>query len=302
MFWLKGRARNASGVPVGRIPGRRSRLSLEILEARELPAAPVISYMSTEIVAGNLIVSGQVQDEVPAQVTIQISGSVGGSVTTDVAGRFVFVRPYSSLTAAVLAQASDLEGLLSGQLAVAIPPIIGDQAPFVTLSVSYGSQRTVTLFGTVYDEHPAGLTVALSGVIGNHNVTTDSNGNFTLTTQANSLGVVTAHTTDSAGHGSNTASVTLTSAPPVICGLIVEQVGENMFKISGTVSDESPGGLVVHLTSSVQQFQLNIVVNPDGSFCETVTIEDPNACGTIYAQVIDWWGLPSEIVDYEFNR
>jgi hypothetical protein len=277
-------------------------LSLEALEGRATPAGVNITSMSGQIIGSHVVVTGQVQDETPDQVTINLSGSVSGTVQADRSGAFEFISSTTDSSLNVSAQATDGQGLISPLFQIYVSPSIGNQAPYVTMSVSYGSQRSVTLSGTVYDESPAGLPVSIWGMVASQTVYTDSNGNFTLTAVASGLGDVCARATDVGGLLSNIAKVTLTSNAPRITDMVVSCQGQNTYVLTGRVIEESPGGLTFTLGGEVNAFRgQQVTVASDGTFSVTVTITDPTDRGQITAQVTDWWGLTSDVTSYLFS-
>jgi hypothetical protein len=132
----------------------------------------------------------------------------------------------------------------------------------ITLNVAYGAGRTVTLYGQVTTGNctpgltgsPLGPGVAGAGVAiwgaAKGSVSTDANGNFSLTTQASSLGEVDAATTDGQ---SNTAKVPLSAGPPLISGFAAWEEGStNYWDIVGHVTDGnfSAAGLSVAINGS----------------------------------------------------
>jgi hypothetical protein len=167
--------------------------------------------------------------------------------------------------------------------------------PSLTLSVIYNGRTSVTLSGTVTDPaaSPAGLTVTFTGVVAGTAVT-DSNGNFTLTTNAACLGVVDATTVDSLGNNSNTASVTLTAPAPVINDFTAVEGPGQIFTFSGTVTDQTPGGLSVGFGGIPALVGQSATTNGGGAFSLTVQLQDNGSDnGTAWAQTADWWGLIS---------
>jgi hypothetical protein len=298
MIGFLTRARRTS-----RTPANRALLCLESLEGRALPAAPTISSMTAQVIGSHVVVTGQVLDEAPAQVNVNLTGSVSGTVHPDSSGAFEYIGvsngfPFVLITAVAI----DEGGLISAAFGVSVAPNFDDQAPYITMSVTYGSQRTVTLEGTVYDETPAGIPVAISGVIANQTVYTNSEGHFSLTAVASGLGDVHGQATDIGGHQSNVAIVTLVNNAPQIVDMSVSCMGDNTYVLTGHVLDESPGGLTFTLGGDVDAFRGRLVtVNADGTFSISATITDPTDRGEITAQVTDWWGLTSNLATFMFS-
>src|SRR5262249_21123393 len=125
--------------------------------------------------------------------------------------------------------------------------ILTSAAPQITLAVSYGAaHHSVTLSGCVTDEDPGGRTVTFSGMV-NATVTTNADGTFSLTVDADGVGAVQATTADPWGQASNMAHVTLTNQAPVISDFeVIKQFG-GFWTVRGQVQDENPAGLTVRL-------------------------------------------------------
>jgi hypothetical protein len=288
--------------PSRSVPRRRARLSLESLESRVVPAAPTITSMSGRIIGSHVVITGQVQDEAPSHVNVNLTGSVSGTVHADSSGAFEYIGDSDGFLV-ITAIAVDEGGLNSGGFVISVAPNFADQPPYITMSVTYGSQRTVTLEGTVYDESPNGIPVAISGVVTSQTVNADSQGHFTLTTVASSLGDVHGRATDFGGQQSNLATVTLVNSAPRIVDMVVTCTGQNTYVLTGRVIDESPGGLTVTLGGEVDGFSgRTVTVGSDGTFSITAVITDPNDRGEITAQVTDWWGLTSDLACYLFSH
>src|ERR1700730_5986411 len=147
MISLLGRWRRK---PAG-VSAQRGRLSLERLESREGPAwiqpgdplAPSITWSSAQVLPGHMaVLSGVVSDSNPASDSVSFSGAAGGSTGCDSNGNFSYTTSSANL-GKVVAVAVDGIDLGSGpaQATISVPP------PIVSLSLTYGSQRTVTLSG-----------------------------------------------------------------------------------------------------------------------------------------------------------
>ena len=163
--------------------------------------------------------------------------------------------------------------------------------PSLSLSVSYGSQRTVTLSGQVSDTDPGGLTITFTGMVTGSTVT-NPDGTFTATFTATGLGEVDASTTDSQGLESNVATVTLTSNPPVITNFMATAGQGGVWTFTGTVTDESPAGLVVTFGGLPSLANQTATVQSNGSFELSVVLQAGEE-GTATAVTTDWWGLMS---------
>jgi hypothetical protein len=272
-----------------------ARLSLEALEARWCPSRicldgltpPRILGFAAGALPGHMaLLSGSVDDPNPAGLTVNFDGTVSGSTTCDANGNFSYLTSDAAL-GSIMAVASDSAGLCSGRAwtILSVPP------PILTLTITYGSQRTVTLAGQVTDLDAAGRTVTFSGVVSGSAVT-GADGKFTLTTQASALGNVQSSTVDLWGQSSNTAQVTVASAPPVISNLTVYQANANTWVITGSVADESAAGLVIQFSGLASLAGKTAVVGANGTFSLTFQLQ-PGEQGEVYAQTADWWGLNS---------
>jgi hypothetical protein len=201
----------------------------------------------------------------------------------------------------------------------------------VTLNVQYNAGKTITLYGEVMagggagssspgmgsstpgmgsstqslgsmsSSPPPGLpgvTVAFSKSA-TGSVTTDCNGDFSFTTQANSLGEVDAATTDGL---SNTASVVLSSSAPVLSNFKAYQEGtSNYWDVIGHVTDGNfmAAGLTVLINGSPvtinnggQGQQANVKANGDFDLCVKLNGTSSDN-GNVDGLVTDAWGLKS---------
>jgi hypothetical protein len=270
----------------------RARPALQQLEQRDSPPAPLIKSMTATHNGSNLVVSGQVFDESPQTVGIALGGAVSATVTANSNGQFHYIVAWPGGTQ-VTGVATDNESLSSTQNTATIANP-SDANPFLTLSVTYGSQRQVTLSGQVYDESPGGRTVTFTGAASG-STTTDSQGYFSVTLTASMLGSVMATTTDAAGQSSNAAQVQLQSSRPVIQGFTCSEQSDG-YLFSGTVLDESPGGLVVYLGGVPVSLQgKTVTVQADGTWSILIQLNGTQTDeGTATAYVTDWWGQQSE--------
>src|SRR5262245_11656930 len=162
--------------PASQVP--KARLAVEQLEDRFCPVAPMLSNLGAVHIGSSLVVSGRVLDESPGTVRVTLTGAVSPQVPPNSSGDLNSSWRWPGWPAAT-SQATDNESLTSGPLSATIAEPVNAN-PFITLSVSYGAQRTVTLSGRVVDEVPGGRTVALSGAASGM-TTTDANGNFSIT-------------------------------------------------------------------------------------------------------------------------
>jgi hypothetical protein len=172
----------------------------------------------------------------------------------------------------------------------------GDSSPILTLSVTYNAKTSVTLSGKVTDDlaSVAGLTVTFSGEAGG-SATTDSNGNFSYTTNASGLGVVSAVTSNADG-ASNTATVTLSVPAPVISNFSAVQQSGYQFVFSGIVGAQTAAGLTITFGGLASLSGQTATVASNGSFQLVVRLRsDGSDNGSATAQTTDWWGQASNI-------
>jgi hypothetical protein len=168
----------------------------------------------------------------------------------------------------------------------------------ITLGVTYGTQRNITLSGNVTGTpNPGGLTVQFTGqAVGT--ATTDANGHYSASLVALGLGNVNASTTDGQ---SNTAIVTLTDTRPVISGFGGAEGPGDVWVFSGTVTAGNGGayGLTVNLGGQPVDVQnKSVTVTSDGSFALAIQLNGKqNDNGIVTAQTTDWWGLTSSPVE-----
>jgi hypothetical protein len=143
----------------------------------------------------------------------------------------------------------------------------------------------------VVDEAPGGLLVMITGSATGTTIT-DASGNFSVTLTASSLGAVYASTMDPSGQFSNTASVMLSSAKPVIENFYCTVLPDGWYQFSGRIVDDSAAGLTVYFGGVAVSLQnQKATVLADGTFTLQIrlngTVTDN---GTVTANVTDWWG------------
>lgn len=89
------------------------------------------------------------------------------------------------------------------------------------------------------------------------------------------------------------------NTPPVITGFSVVLLNASVARYSGTVSDESPGGLTVRLTGAQQCLGdgRTVTTNAEGFFQWDGPVRPTVDAGPAYADVSDAQGLNAERVD-----
>jgi hypothetical protein len=260
----------------------------EALEERLcLAAASITMFNASPTNNGQEVkLSGYVADEHPGSVQLSFSGAASGSTTANSEGYFELYTQASGLgtVQAVATDNEQLESTASTAAILSLAPVISG----LTVSET-GNGRMVNVSGTVMDEAPAGRTVTLGGVVSG-TTNTDSNGHFSVTLEASSLGMVTAVTSDAWGQESAVAQATLFSAAPVITNLtIVESGPDRTVTVSGMVSDLSPSGRTVTLSGVVSGM---VMSGSNGYFSATL---QASQLGTMFAQTTDVWGQTSTL-------
>jgi hypothetical protein len=259
---------------------------LEFLEERAVPSATSFTSFTENTLTGHTVrLSGFVAGTDLAGTTISISGVASGQATADATGFFSLQTDASGLGLVVANIVN------SGQIVDTAQALVTTMTPSLTLTVTYGAQRTVTLSGRVTDESPGGLTVNFTGAAAGSTVT-NADGTFSLTLQASCLGPVTATTADCWGVVSAPASVAISSMAPQITKVTCSEGINNIWTFQGKVTDESAYGLTVTFSGLPSLQGRTVKVQADGSFTLIVQLQ-PGEEGTVQATVNDWWGLAS---------
>ena len=166
-------------------------------------------------------------------------------------------------------------------------------APTVALNVVSSTATTVTFAGTLSDIDAAGETITISGAsVGS--VVTDANGNYSFTTDAANLGLVSVSATDLWGDTSNTADVDLTGAAPRIIDFAAVQVYGNNFEFTGKVVGANVQGLSVNFGGLTSLNGQTTTVTDNGTFGLAQTLQ-PGETGTATAQTTDSMGQASNL-------
>ena len=168
-----------------------------------------------------------------------------------------------------------------------------DTPSTLTIGVTYGAGRGVTLSGDLSGApYVAGQMIMLNGPVTTQ-VTTDTNGHYSVTLQASGLGTVTARTYDN----SASASVTLTDVAPVLTDFEAIEGPDHVWTLKGDVSYSRPftsmtvffngqpvsiNGKVTY-TDGTGHFEMLVTLN--GTFSDN---------GTVYARAMDAWGTYSD--------
>ncbi|MBM4070344.1 MAG: hypothetical protein FJ271_15525 [Planctomycetes bacterium] len=230
--------------------------------------------------------TGMVVANQPATVNVNFSGTVSGSTTPNATGYFSFTTGTASLgTVYAVGIDQQQQSSNTAQSSVAVAP------PTLTLNITYMTQRTVTLSGTVSSIDAGGRTVTFSGVATGSAVTT-SNGMFSYTTQASALGNIQAVTTDLWGQTSSSVQVTVASNDPSITNFAAVHGIGTVWTFQGRVIDESASGLTITFAGIPSLANRTTTVGQDGWFYLTIELQEGEE-GVVTAETIDWWGLES---------
>ena len=245
----------------------------------ELSAAvPSLTLQAAETGNGNQVhVWGTLSAVHPEGMSVSISGVANGTLTPNADGSFDGWFDAAQL-GEIYASTVDVWGRstsTSTTLSSAAPALAIYAAPT-------GTGRQVHLWGSIADEASAGLTVSFSGVA-NGSIVTNSDGSFDCVVDAQSVGTISASTTDRWGQ-SNSNSVELAVSPPSISLNVATTGYGTQLHLWGTVTADSPSGLGVQLWGVANGW---ISTNPDGSFDTTI---EASALGNIAASAIDVWG------------
>ena len=250
--------------------------------------APGLSLSVTYGTGTQVTLSGQVSSYDPPDCAVTFTGAAAGSVTPDAQGNFSLTTNASSLSA-VFAQAVDPWGQASDETEMDL----STSAPGLSLSVTYGTGTQVTLSGQVSSYDPQDCTVMLAGPVGG-TVTPDSDGNFSLTTNAAALGPVVATAVDSWGQSSSESEVDLASAAPTVT-LSVGSVDGTEVTLTGNVSAPDPQSCTVNLSGAVAG---SATPDASGNFSFQTTTA---SLGAVFASATDAWGQTSDTAQVDLT-
>lgn len=174
------------------------------------------------------------------------------------------------------------------------PPPPANLAPTIELQLTHQQGRQVTLHGFVQDEFPTSVIVYFSGAYSGM-VCPAGDGSFTVVTDLNNLGTISAYARDNMFASSATVSVTATSLSPVIQSFTATHIGGSTWTVTGFVNDESAAGLTILFGGNVNSIcNRTVTVGSNGWFTYTWDLS-PGESGVITAQTTDCWGLVSEL-------
>jgi hypothetical protein len=172
---------------------------------------------------------------------------------------------------------------------VTVPPLPNEN---ISLNVTYLQNRQATFSGQLTNQSGpvANQAVNLSGVV-NTTVTTDAQGNYSVTLAVPQLGQENAASADGL---SNTAQFTLVNGSPEITDFTAVAESNGLWLFSGSVSGAPTQGEVINFGGINALMGQSVSVNPDGSF-DFYAIVSTGQGGWATAQAVDWWGDTSEI-------
>src|SRR5260370_1787988 len=175
-----------SSAPRRRSHSRSNRVQLRLtcLEGRITPSAPLITNFAGRIIGDTWVLTGHVTDDTTSTPAVGITGDVSGSATVLANGDFYFLATHPSIGVAT----PTVRNIYGQDVATTVVKG-GNQAPFLTMAVTYNQRTSVTLSGVVVDQHPSGLTVTFSGKV-TGTATTDTSGHYSYTANATALGDV----------------------------------------------------------------------------------------------------------------
>jgi hypothetical protein len=167
------------------------------------------------------------------------------------------------------------------------PPAPPPPSESITLNVTYLANQQAAFSGQLTNQSGpiVNQTVNLTGVV-NTTVTTDAQGNYSITATVPQLGLENAASADGL---SNTAQYTLVNGAPVISNFDAVSQGNGVWQISGNVSGAPTQGEIVNFGGINALIGQSVSVNADGSFSFYVTIASGQG-GLISAEAVDWWG------------
>lgn len=258
-------------------------LTSEVASANLEDEAPTLTLGFTHGPNQTITLHGWILDEDAEGCVVTFTGAVTGTATADAEGFFTFQTTLTSL-GTVQATTQDMWSQNSNTAQVEIT----NEAPSITLNITYGAGRTVTLSGQVTDEYVAGLTLYFGNAYSG-SVTLGTDGSFSVETDAASLGPLELSVTDWWGATGSTSGTIASSAPSLT--YTITYGANHTVILSGQVTDEAAGGLTVSFSGVVSG---SVQTNADGTF--SVALE-AFSLGTISATVTDVWSQTSSVVE-----
>jgi hypothetical protein len=176
------------------------------------------------------------------------------------------------------------------------PTTVGGQGSstgaHLTLTVTMDGLKSVTLSGNVTNTFfPSSQEVDFTGAA-TGTTYTDASGHYSLTLNANNLGVVSAVATDLFGGQSDTASATIACAGPIISAFGASNQGGNVLFAGLVAHFDVATGMVVTITGALSGLGSNGITATtaaDGSFGNSIVLGSGEQA-SVTATVIDCWG------------
>lgn len=265
----------------------RFRPFMEALEDRYCLSYPTLSLAATAQDAHTVLLSGRVDDDGPADLTVLFAGDCTGSAITDDEGNFSLTEQVAEAGAV---QATVVDG--EGNSAYAQ---VWYTLPSLTLNVVAVDTHTVSLSGTVTDADPSHLTVLFSGAFAGSTVTT-ADGTYALTAQVSGAGTIHANFTDGASATADEVAASYTL--PVAVTLTSAVQDTQTVVLSGQVTDLNPGGAGGLTVTFTGAYEGSTVTNADGSYSLTAAVASSGGVG---ATVTDGNGITSEVAATSFT-
>lgn len=180
------------------------------------------------------------------------------------------------------------------------PATVGTTTPTesLTLNATYQQNKQVTLSGQLTGSTGAiaNETIYLTGAT-TGSATTNSQGNYSVTLTASSLGSVYAASADG---NSNTAQYTLVGGNPTISNFQAISEGSGLWYFSGNVSNAPTQGEIVEFGGINALEGQSVTVNSDGTFDFWAIVKSGQG-GWATAEAVDWWGDTSQIAGAMVN-
>ena len=228
-------------------------------------------------------VTGHVNDAAASQSKLNLSGICSGQFGVDYNGNFSIFTAATSV-GNLSVTATDVWGQASGTTNIAFTDAAPSISGITVTKASSGKQITVT--GHVTDALPGYASVSLSGVA-SATATVNTDGNFSITTTAESLGGLSLQAKDIWDQFSAAATASIQSATPVMGTLTVRQQSGSYWTIDGAITDDqSVVGLIVVFGGVLQG--TTITVGSGGTFSYTFSYS--GSSNLITASTQDWWG------------
>lgn len=265
---------------------RQQPLFIERLEDRDCPTT--ISLTATPLQGHQVRLEGYVSDGPLPGVLVNFSGAAMGIAVSDQTGYFS-ITTFATSLGSVYADGMDIFQQ-STNTAVAQIKVV---PPKLNLTVLEVANNQVVLQGHVDALDQVNLAIMLSGTVST-TVTTDANGDFTLTACPDALGEIYATVQDPWGQISQAVVSLASNVPTILDFTCVPEIG-NMWTFSGRVADEHAAGMTVSFGGLPSLLGKTATVNADGTFSFTIELQ-PGEEGTATAWTCDWWGQLSETV------